>query len=738
MGLNDSFKQTNSTGVSQFAGSMVPEMRETKRQLEDDYYKSRDMALSMQELLSTVKVAPNDEAALESLTNEVNTQVSAIAEGGRWEKALPDLYTTSSRTTQKLKQLAGRAATRENYQDKELADPKLALPKLVQDYLKETTDRDNAPATFDKHGRVPSYTTKKAVPQVDNNKLVHDAVLSVVKANGVAFTSDTDPIEIVKENDKYRVKQGESVTEISADALQQTLDYAMANSQEWQESVDQEAAAKAYHSVKGIDDRTLEEKLANPSSEIDFVAIGKLNSGEASTPREALELTYKEQFVAEKQSDLRNYSRMGASKNVSGSRETGPSHGKTEQEQKDAAAARAAVDKEIAEDNKIVATGATTIVDPNSNPFENSTANGTSIASLDQSIANKKKYAENLAKDPKATIAQKATVQAEILENEAQKQRLLDLQNAANKQKGDLLEKAAATKNMTKSQFLAQDREALWKGIKNQTFTTDEGYKVPAIAVLRAYDAGGISVNEYQGRATPTSVVVLPNHEDIPTTLRGKTVRIKDADLTGSSTRYKELEGIAKKMAKDGTSVVTTTVPITEKIKPQVKDIAPGLTMYDVSGKQRITDYTDVDWSKTEVGAWLPEVDMIQMTIMKDGSPVQVLADAKNTSYFKLGSGELKLQGTPALKSFGKLRSHPDYNAAVKLLANATGEVSSLKGKELADREGNPIGIIKTGYGTYAAINSLTGQFMKDETGSPLVGKNLNEAVYILLNNFVK
>lgn len=756
MGLYDSFKPTNSTAVKQFAGSMVPELRETKKNLEENYLKARDMFMKNEELLATTDIAEGDRPALEQIANEVNEAGNKIVESGRWENALPQLYSMSSKTVQKIKQLQDRKVMRDKYQAT-LAHKDLNLPQFIQEELLQTSDAANGPAQFDQYNRTQPYKPAKLpVEHLDNNKMIREAVIATVRSQGVTVDESKDPIDIKTEGDRYKVQIGSQTVEISGESLKAQLENALHNDPRWQESLNQEAWAASSKATKNASEEEALAAIEDPKTMTDQEAARLYSTG-SMTAKEALQKAHENEFLVRRKNDLSLYAQGAASRTVSQSTSTGPSSAEQQRLREENAKAdlQRAKDLEKYNNELVVGLGGTVTLPGGTDVFEASAGYSQNIANADEQIRINKTYLEA---HPNAPFEQRAIAQADLAEAEDLKRRMTAMSSTAEKDKKGYMEVAA--KNLSNglkdyNEYIADDRNKLWNTVTkakvNGKLPDGTVVKVPALALLRAYDVGGITVyerhktpNSWGGiwdkdEKVPTDVATFPNHQDVPVELRGKRVRLDQVVAPYTEARSK-LDKEAKRLAKEGSAVVTTDVPIAPAVKTQLKDMAPGMALYDVSGTKKLSgeDLQDIDWKTAEVGTYLNEVGMIRMNVTIDGKPQQVLADVSKTNLFDVQGGVLSVNKDPNIRSLGAVMSDPRFEDFRKSIRKAASSgVDNVAGRPIVVN-GKPAVIVQSRSKSYHIVYKDGSGVAQNNKGVNLTDLSMNDAAFAVFSEFYK
>ena len=133
MPLYESYKPTNSVQVKEFAGSIVGDLAEAKKQLNAQYLTGLEYEKEARNTLSESAnlINPEDAGQWNQINKDAESQINAITESGRYENALPALYQLSNQTAQRLKPLIGQKKLAEEFKTK-LSDKSLNLTSSMQ------------------------------------------------------------------------------------------------------------------------------------------------------------------------------------------------------------------------------------------------------------------------------------------------------------------------------------------------------------------------------------------------------------------------------------------------------------------------------------------------------------------------------------------------------------------------------------------------------------------------------
>ena len=319
MGLYDNYKVNLSNTVRPFAGSVVPELREMKKDMDTASYKTLDLNMSTQDLLATAPTLDMDKDAYNQVSSEALGKIDAISQSGELARSLPDALAVAHQTARKLKSLVSRKESMEEYKGK-----LTTMTPDVQEYLIAETERQNGPAQFDSRTqRANPIVPVMPAKQIKDDEMVRQAVISIVRSKGYSVSdSDMNSMTQNKETGSYTIKTSNGIQEIPAKDLMKTVDDALANSKEWQASLEQDAKAESYGLFKNISEEQAQQEIDNPT-----LGYGKraqeifLKGG--VTAKQALEMAGSEKIKMDKISNLKTYASGAASRELTESTMTG-------------------------------------------------------------------------------------------------------------------------------------------------------------------------------------------------------------------------------------------------------------------------------------------------------------------------------------------------------------------------------------------------------------------------------
>ena len=144
MGLYDNYKVNLSNTVKPFAGSIVPELKQMKSEMDTAAYKTLDTTMSTQNLIASTPTLDIDKEAFDAISNEAQSKIDAISNSGNLANSVVDASMLANQTARRLNSLASR--------HKEMDAFKSSIKDYtpdVQEYLVAETQRQSGPAKFD-------------------------------------------------------------------------------------------------------------------------------------------------------------------------------------------------------------------------------------------------------------------------------------------------------------------------------------------------------------------------------------------------------------------------------------------------------------------------------------------------------------------------------------------------------------------------------------------------------------
>lgn len=747
MGLFDSYKQTNSQGVRQFAGSRYPELAAAKKELDERYSKNREFMLSTRESLSTVPVLDQDRDALYQLQEEADTKLNEWSARGDLENATNDVYNLASNVGIKLKGLSNRQKTVNDFEagmEKAGYDPK--IKKMYLDQMKSV-----GPAEFDKYGRlVNPIVTPNPAKQVNNLEKIKKAVFDAVQPdsrglltqNGVDYnTIEFDPpfVDPADGKTKVKIKNSGTLLEIDAAKLQNAMETALAGDPEWRASIKQDAQAEAWDRLSGQPDEVLAKRLELSMDPADLAAKQLVEKG--IPLRDAFKQAYETVEEENIKHNLREYAGVGAYKRVerTTSTEPGSQNVRLEAAQREREKADAEARAKSEENNKINelifnANGPTTNFGADKAELfsKASTETGEILRSAEEKLNSLNAAYTN------ASPAERANLDLEIAQTkqalEYNKSRKTYLDNARRSQVDALIKERTGRSTDEYLQKQSQSFADMFKsaGIDPNTKVTvtviDDvaRSKLPLkgrYPYLRSDTESKWATQEMSyndlGKLFTEGIVLQKGKlttgtEDEQTQVSGinfkvgnKTyqVGLKKAGAVKSKLEKfaSTLETISKEADKVPITSVQTTAVSVPKVKADgLKDLLPSGTFFDASYTTNISEdaKANVDMSSLSPSYYIPEIDALYVTgKTKDGGSWNGIVKMATNLYEDYGplSRNSPSGVDDEYGNFVSTGRMPKYYEVLSSFAGAPLTTHPLDPSRKLEKDGRAIGVIRGG-----------------------------------------
>jgi hypothetical protein len=715
MGLYDNYKVNLSNTVRPFAGSVVPELREMKKDMDTASYKTLDLNMSTQDLLATAPTLDMDKDAYNQVSSEALGKIDAISQSGELARSLPDAYAVAHQTARKLNSLAARQKTMEEYKGK-----LTTMTPDVQEYLIAETERQNGPAQFDaRTQRANPIVPVMPAKQIKDDEMVRQAVISIVRDKSWSVSdSDMNSMTQNKETGSYTIKTSNGIREIPAKDLMKTVDDALANSKEWQASLEQDAKAESYGVHKNLSEEQAKQEIDNPTLGYAKRAQDIFLKG-GVTAKQALEMAGSEKIKMDKISNLKTYASGAASRELSESRMTGTV-------EKDAASVAAAKSKEAT-----YLVGLNLGITAASTTAQKTSAQLATTANQYQAdIDNTNAELAVAINDSKLTGDAGINAQALAatltgkLNGLAADKAIAESANAV-----ILDQEARRLKGKSWSDLNTANKKVVLTNISKVIGDPKEAEKVTA--ALMSGQATRSKYNPSRPFEGPTLTVGNKKYDVETTTKIDEAFRTVSGDITDVLDAAS-----AKKAAPDNSN--TMSVPIIGTIKTALETQLPNLTLYDPSNTKNVTkDNLDIDWSKASVGNYIPKLNRVQIVTDKG----VFLADVSNMSQLKAQIADDMLStSSPQVRQVGlnlKLNNTEKYERAFKV-----GSTVIYKHPATGDDlliSGNNYGIKRTANNTYVFVNQKTGkaeEIIYSKTNPPKMNFQFAE-IENMLNNMI-
>ena len=372
MGLYDNYKLSNSTGVQQFAGSIVPDLKLAKDQADARYEQSQEGLINLPEVLNQAPINPQDKPVWNQINSEAQEKLAAWTKRPDLENATIDNYRYSKQVGNKLKTLADQKKARDTYVAE--IDKREDIDPLTKQWAKETADADYGQLQFGPDGRpVNQYQGKIPAKQVSKAEKMQKA-LQFVTHNSSAEVQGYD-----SENGLITYRVGNEIKTISEAEVMNAYKSSKDLDPEWIASDEQEQAVKLYHATKGItDDIVLNQMEANPSN-LEIQRTKELIETRGYPPALAFKEAKKESIKRNMDNAEAAYARTKMSTNTSTQKVTAPGPEyvtKFQQEGRDLEKARMTSEEKAKETLRFEGSGAVVNVDSWAPTIEDLKSNG--------------------------------------------------------------------------------------------------------------------------------------------------------------------------------------------------------------------------------------------------------------------------------------------------------------------------------------------------------------------------
>ena len=731
MGLYDNYKLSNSTGVQQFAGSIVPDLKLAKDQADARYEQSQEGLINLPEVLNQAPINPQDKPVWNQINNEAQEKLASWTKRPDLENATIDIYRYSKQVGNKLKTLADQKKARDTYISE--IDKREDIDPLTKQWAKETADADYGQLQFGPDGRpVNQYQGKIPAKQVSKAEKMQKA-LQFVTGNSSAEIQGYD-----SENGMVTYKIGNEIKTISEAEVMNAYKSSKDLDPEWQASDEQEQAVKLYHATKGItDDVVLNQIEANPSN-LEIQRTKELMETRGYPPALAFKEAKKESIKRNMDNAEAAYARTKMSTNTSNTRieSYGPER-QTEAEERAEARAIASANKGKVADPEFD----NWIGKGSDNTIQSWAKTGQALTdklskfdevnnSLTSQIEKSKKIAANTSNPLESRLRAEADIDKYTKALASNQYRKSVIQVGQNQ----MLEKAAQAEfgkswkdisNLSTSQ-LNKSVEAVWgPTIKLQDGTTIKSSDIGQLFLDRKISSG------YDSKGRITTLI-----DGKPVELSA-TKRDLHGILLSTKTDAHKVRNKASQMSTEGIALTTTQVPIKdEKDIKAMKQVAKSLPLYDASGSELLNlDDKDIDWSKTEVGSYIPETKMVNLQL-SDGT--NVLADMGNFSFNKKVGSTLAISSDPYTQEMGRAIMSDNFQSYQQAFNQASGMITTVPGPD-----GNPssipisikgknYGMIRNNDGSVSIVDLQTQKIARDQNNNPYSSLSMFEVTGIL------
>lgn len=723
MGLYDNYKATYSQQVPTFAGSIVPELKAAKDQADQRYELAQEGIINLDEMKDQAPITPQDQANWEKINAEAEAKLDEWSARPDLENAVIDIHRYSKQVGNKLKTLALQKKARDEYRAD--IDKFEGVDQRTKEYYKRTADDAYAGGLqLDANGRpLNSYGGKAPVKSVDGAEKIQKA-LKILMPNEQIVSSEQDT-----EGGWWTVKTENGVKTVTAEQVLNAMRTAKAMDYEWQASDQQEHDVQLYGNTKTVTDDMVLNYLQQESTSSDPATIIRTNQIKElvakGTPAADAFRTVESQRIKNNINNNEEAYALGATyRNTKQSRSVQDGPASKQRWELDTHTKKKVIDElyKDKEENSEDWIGKGAIINVKS-WGETGTQLTEKLSKFDdisgvlnKTIQSNKAIAEN----PDTPLESKLRAQAEIIRDtkalENNQYRKAYIQQGQNV----MMEKAS------QAEF-----KKPWSTIKAQDIkmvTEKVGNKDLAEALI----SGSYSYKK-ESKGGPTSTGL------------GSVLRVNGEVYTGKkaddmmsvldNTDAKKVISKAKSMSTDGLAITTTQVPVKdEKDIKALKQVAKSLPLYDVSGSELVNlDDEDIDWSKTEVGTYIPELKMVSLQVTNGDKNFNVLADMSNFSFNKKVGSKLSLSSDPHTAALGQAIKSDNFQTYQKEFNQASGMITTIPGtNKPINIQGKPYGMLRNNDGSISLVDLNTKKIETDPQGNPFSSMSLYETTILL------
>ena len=262
MGLYDSFKLNNSTATPTYGGSLIPEVKNIRENLEKSYMTGLEMEDTTRSLLATTAVSELDKNEYDKYLADVDARLSAITKDGDYQNKNLEIYKLAKDVKQRTaayeanyKKELGASAELKNYKGA-ASDVQIVL---------NAARKSSTPLTFDDNGRqVGGYKQGMSLKDpIDVNEKIRKQI--------VALNPEINSDNLKQANGQWVIEENGSTTEVGKDRIQAAFAALMELDGEFRGQFEQDVALRSLAASDGV---TEEDVIGYASTEdgnnIDF------------------------------------------------------------------------------------------------------------------------------------------------------------------------------------------------------------------------------------------------------------------------------------------------------------------------------------------------------------------------------------------------------------------------------------------------------------------------------------
>lgn len=716
MGIYDNWRQEYSNTVPTFVPDNSDKVAKYIEEANKRYETTQDYLNVTGEALRTAPISSKDQRLYSNLNQEVHAKIQELSKRPDLENATREAYKLAEATKTRLSGLVQRQAQEQSYA-KNLSDmvEKGKLDEGTKARLLAMSDDKSTETEFDEYGRVlGGFNPVPAAANVDRIEKIQKFLNKVAgeKIN-VSRSGDGDV--------KYTNEQGIEVKLPENLILQ--LKASLELDPEIQAMDSRDAMLSAHEATRGITDETVLNTLQySPRTGEDALWQAKIKEAiERGVPpaEAAKQVEYARHLNAINSREMQLA--LGESyRNITDKQDSGPGvwavkdreladwQSKEEYKQQHGSS-------EYDNASSFVGQGMDVTVDSWASTGKDLQTKISDLNDLETSLDSQIKEYQITVNDSKAPLESKLRAKAEIAKLEDQKLGLNTRKSQIEQGNNTLLENASQElyktpwtkiKEQEETDLKSSLKKLYPKGIK-----TSDGGTMLIDDVVKAYLSGKVKVKESKVKSSNDKFLVT----QYDTEINGKTVPTRTLfdKLSLKTPRMTAVLEKSKEMSTKGLALKTTAVPITsETDKKALKDIVHGVTLYDMSGSEVITPSEDVDWSKTEIGAYMPEVKKVEIRL-SDGTTA--LADVSRFSFHKNVGDKLSKSIDPYTRQLGNAIKSDNIPVYQRVFNQASGliTVHPVTKKPIKVKDNN-YGVLRNNDGTFSIVDTKKNEIESD------------------------
>ncbi len=258
--LYDKYQLSNSTAIPLYEGSTGPEAIQVGQYMQGLYDQASEGAGAISSASDNIQSMTADKSLAEDLRNNVQGKIQQWSSAKDWENHLPEVKSLGREYANRAGELAKPVAQYQEWK-KTLDDKDLNLTPEHKASLDAMALSGYTGLRKDHMGRyVGSFNGLGVAKNVDYNEKVDKWMKDIAIQKGGS--------EIANFNGAWKIKRGSKWESLEPGTIERTLNYAMANDNEFNSSVNQDASISAFHGVRSI--KSLDQ--LTPSMKMDVAA----------------------------------------------------------------------------------------------------------------------------------------------------------------------------------------------------------------------------------------------------------------------------------------------------------------------------------------------------------------------------------------------------------------------------------------------------------------------------------